>query len=86
LALIKSLGLDLTADQIKRLSGVFSALGPGGTLPGTRSAAFAQAGATTINGGIHLHGIQDVPALESALAKRSKRRTPSRRGPYAGRH
>jgi hypothetical protein len=34
-----------------------------------------------INGGIHLHGVQNVPQLENELAKRTKARAHTRRGP-----
>jgi hypothetical protein len=37
-------------------------------------------GGLVINGGIHLHGVQDVKALENQLAKRAKQRGHARRG------
>ncbi len=37
-------------------------------------------GNLTINGGIHLHGIQDLKALENELARRAKARAKARRG------
>jgi hypothetical protein len=37
-------------------------------------------GGIVINGGLHLHGIQDVKALENALAKRRKQRAHARGG------
>jgi hypothetical protein len=46
-----------------------------GARPGGRLAP-----GVTINGGIHLHGVQDVKALENALAKRAKQRAHARRG------
>jgi hypothetical protein len=52
----------------------------------TATGQFSLAGASpgahglTINGGIHLHGVQNVQQLENALAKRKKQRAHARRG------
>lgn len=81
----------LSAAQKKLLRSGIDQIGPGGTVPGGRSPAFARAGAgtsggITINGGIHLHGVQDVKGLEAELLKRKGRRASMRGGPYAGAH
>ncbi len=46
----------------------------------TGAGAHPQGGGVIINGGLHLHGIQDVKALENALAKRRKQRAHARGG------
>jgi hypothetical protein len=75
-------GLD--RDQRRQIAALFAATGPGGTIPGVHVAAFSgQYGPSariTINGGLHLHGIQDVNALETQLTKRAKGRPHVRRG------
>lgn len=81
----------LTAAQKKLLRSSIDQIGPGGTVPGGRSPAFARAGAgssggLTINGGIHLHGVQNVKQLEAELIKTKQRRASMRGGPYAGAH
>jgi hypothetical protein len=47
----------------------------GGTIPGRVS------GTITINGGLHLHGVQDVRGLENELTRRGQQRPQTRRGP-----
>lgn len=74
-------GLGLTPEQARRVKARLSQVGPGGTIPST-SPQFALAGGSslTVNGGLHLHGIQDMRALESEFAKRAKQRPTVRRG------
>ena len=48
--------------------------------PLPRAFALAGGGGLTINGGLHLHGIQDVANLENELEARAKRRPQPRRG------
>ena len=45
-----------------------------------RAFALAGGGGITINGGLHLHGVQDVANLENELEARAKRRPQPRRG------
>ena len=45
-----------------------------------RAFALAGGGGLTINGGLHLHGVQDVSNLENELEARAKRRPQPRRG------
>jgi hypothetical protein len=49
------------------------------TLAGAHPHGTAGAGGIVVNGGIHLHGIQNVKELENALAKRTKQRAHKRR-------
>lgn len=72
-------GLGLSPRQQRSLRIRFAAVGPGGTVA-TPSGQFAHAGTVTINGGVHLHGVQDVKGMEAALMKRSRQRAHSRRG------
>jgi hypothetical protein len=110
----KTAGLTgLSVTQTRALRTGLAMMGPGGTMPGTASLAFAgqnaplhvirmirqavgastlipsragdldrsiAAAGITINGGVHLHGVQDVPAFENALTKRGKQRAHRRRG------
>ena len=48
--------------------------------PLPRAFALAGGGGLTINGGLHLHGVQDVANLENELEARAKRRPQPRRG------
>lgn len=84
-------GLGLSPDQIKALRSRITQLGPDGTAP-AHGPAFALAGAggsgssqgsggVTINGGLHLHGIQNPKQMEAALIKLKSRRAPRRTGP-----
>jgi hypothetical protein len=79
-AFIASLGLGLTPDQVRRLRAGVVQFGPGGTLPGQHTGAFALAGGVQINGGVHLHGVQNIKQMEEELAKRAKARPHTRRG------
>ena len=47
---------------------------------GTQPAYAGAGGGVVINGGLHLHGIQDMTQLENALEARAKRRPRPRRG------
>jgi len=67
----------------RQLAARLSQIGPGGTVRTGRSPAFALAGATggiTIQGGVHLHGVQNVRELEDNLARRASQRARVRRG------
>lgn len=77
-AFVDSLGLNLTLAQRRRIEAQFATVGPGGTVPGVRSHQF-NAG-ITIHGGLHVHGVQDVPGLENQIVKRAKSRPHTRRG------
>jgi hypothetical protein len=79
-AFIQSLGLGLSPDQVRRLRAGIVQFGPGGTLPGQHTGAFALAGGVQINGGVHLHGVQNTKQMEEELAKRAKARPHTRRG------
>lgn len=75
-------GLGLTGDALRAARTRLAQLGPGGTIP-NRGQAFALAGGTggiVINGGIHLHGVQDIRKLENELLARQKSRPNKRRG------
>lgn len=81
-------GLGLLPDQLRAARFRISQVGLGGTVP-TPTGAFSLAGAgggVTIHGGVHLHGVQNVKQLDNELVKVRKRRSGSRRGPYAGQH
>ncbi len=84
LAIIKSLGLDLTPAEVRRLSGAIAGIGPGGTVPGSHTAAFAGAGTVVVP--VSLDGKVITTVVSAHQDKRGKRVTTSRRGPYAGRH
>lgn len=77
---IQSLGLGLSVEQMKRLAAALSQLGPRGTLPKGRSAAFAGAGGVTVNGDVHISGVQNAKQMEAELHKRAHRRAAGRRG------
>jgi len=49
-------------------------------LRGTQPAYAVGGGHVTINGGVHLHGVHDVAAMENELEARAKRRPVTRRG------
>lgn len=76
-------GLDLTRDQQTALGFRIAQRGPGGSIPGYNSPAFAasgpQGGTYVINGGLHLHGVQNPRDLEEQLQRRAKQRPRSRR-------
>jgi hypothetical protein len=48
---------------------------------GVGGAARGFVGGVTINGGLHLHGVQDVRGLENELTRRGQQRPQTRRGP-----
>lgn len=76
-------GLGLTADQLRAERVRLAQVGAGGTVPGKRTPAFAGAtggGGFTINGGLHLHGVQNLRQLEDELEKRRRSRPSLRRG------
>lgn len=73
-------GLGLSREQRRRIRERFAAVGPGGVVP-RGGVQFAHAGAVTVYGGVHLHGVQDVKKLEQELMKRSKQRAHGRRAP-----
>ena len=78
--IVASLGGDLTRAQRLRLETAIRGIGPGGSVPSGQLLAFSAGHATVINGGVHLHGVQDVPAFEGELVKRSQARGHVRRG------
>jgi hypothetical protein len=77
---IAGLGLGLTPDQVRRLRAGIVTLGPHATAPTQHTGAFALAGGVTINGGMHLHGVQDMSRFEAELQKRAHGRPHPRRG------
>jgi hypothetical protein len=77
---IAGLGLGLTPDQVKRLRAGIVTLGPHATAPTHHTGAFALAGGVTVNGGVHLHGVQDMSRFEAELQKRAHGRPHPRRG------
>lgn len=85
-ALIDSLGLNLTADQTRRLRQSFNQIGAGGTVPGSRSLAFAGAGTTVIPITLTLDKQVLTKVVTTHQRRQAQRRSDSRRGPYAGRH
>jgi hypothetical protein len=67
-------GLGLSAGVRRTLETRIAQVGPGGSAP-RRGAAFAlAAGGVTVNGGVHLHGVQNVRQLEDELSKRARSR------------
>jgi hypothetical protein len=82
-AIVNQIGGGLTAAQRRRLEIAVAGIGPGGTVPAGSSAAFAGVGASpgiVINGGVHMHGVQDMAALENEIARRARQRSYRRRG------
>jgi hypothetical protein len=75
---VNRFGSGLSGAQKRRLEVGFAMTGPGGTLPVGRSGQFTAG--LVINGGVHMHGVQDVAGLENELAKRAKARPAIRRG------
>lgn len=80
-AFLRSLGLDLTPAQFRKLRAGLLGLGPNLTVPPKHTPAFA--GAT--GGGVHVHGPVTVVAndpreFERQLTKRAKQRPKTRRG------
>lgn len=78
-AFINQLGLGLTPQQRRRLRQGLAGVGPGGTVAAP-SSAFALAHGAVFNGPVTFNGVQDVKAMEHALAKRTKARSHQRRG------
>jgi hypothetical protein len=78
-AFIRSLGLDLSPAQRRKLRQGLAGIGPGGTV-GAGSSAFALAGGVTFNGPVTFNGVHDVKTMEHELGKRSKARSHQRRG------
>jgi hypothetical protein len=74
-------GQGLTPGQRRSIAAGLAAVGPSGTVP-TRTGQFALASSSsiTVTGGIHLHGVQNVPQLENELHKRAAARPQTRRG------
>jgi hypothetical protein len=77
---IQQLGLNLNPAEVRRLRAGVVQIGAGGTLPVHHTQAFALAGGMTINGGLHLHGVQDPKQLQDALTKHAKTQPHPRRG------
>lgn len=78
-AILASLGL--TPEQLRQIRPILGQLGAGGAIP-QRSTQFGLAGGGgfTVNGGLHLHGIQDMRKLEAEMARRNRSRANTRRG------
>ncbi len=79
-AFIRSLGLNLTAAQIRKLRAGLSGLGPNLTVPPSHTPAFSAATGVTVNGDVHVHGVTNLRQLEEQITKRSKARPNTRRG------
>jgi hypothetical protein len=77
-AFLNQFGGTLNREQKRRLRVGLAMMGPGGTLPAGHSGQFTAG--VTIHGGVHMHGVQDVPGLENQIAKRAKARPHVRRG------
>ena len=73
------LGLDLTPTQLRQLRAGLAGVGPGMTVPGGRSMAFAGTGAV-YTGDIHVHGVTDPRDFEDKMTKRQAARGHHRRG------
>lgn len=79
-AFIRSLGLDLTPEQLRRLRAGLAGFGGGAlTVPPGSSLAYATAG-VTVNGNVNLYGVQNMREFEGELAKRDRSRPDVRRG------
>lgn len=77
----------LTRQQRQQLQARLAQYGAGGTVPGSRSAAFSGAGATdVIHTHVHLDGKKVGESVTKHQRKRATHRSDSRRGPYAGRN
>jgi hypothetical protein len=78
-------GLGLSPDQLRAARGRIAQIGRDGRVPRAGGAfGVAPAGAVIVNGGVHLHGVQDVKGLADALDKHGKQRSGTRRGRNAG--
>jgi hypothetical protein len=84
-AIINAVGGDLTPEQRRRLRGIVSTIGAGGTVPGGRSLAFS-AGTTVVHTNVNLDGERIAHTVTRHQRKSQTRRSDSRRGPYAGRN
>lgn len=71
-------GAGLTAEQRRRIAVGYAMAGYGGGAPAGRAYQFTSG--VVINGGVHMHGVQDVAGLENQIAKRAKARPHVRRG------
>jgi len=72
---------DLTPEQKRIITARLSVLGPGGAVPGARSAAFSLAGAQTVGGGdVYLDGEKVGRITHSHGIRRDVRRTVPRNG------
>jgi dihydroorotate dehydrogenase len=85
-ALLSGLGLDAETTRILRQR--LAQIGAGGTVPGSRSAAFAGAGANNVvvQTTVNLDGKKVAQNTTKHQRRATQRRSESRRGPYAGRH
>jgi len=79
---MRSLGIDLSPAEQRRLFAQISGLsaGKGGPTVTGGAGAFALAGGTVINGPVTINGVQDAKGMEQAFAKRGKARPHQRRG------
>jgi hypothetical protein len=77
---VAGLGLNLSLAQTRNLIGAVAGIGRGGTLPPSRTAAFAGAGGMTVHIGTFNSSAQNPEQLEDALTKRAKARPQPRRG------
>jgi hypothetical protein len=75
---IDSLGLGLTTVQQRQLAAGIAARSVGGKVP-VQQRSFG-GGAVIINGGLHLHGVQNMTDLENEFHKRAAARPQVRRG------
>lgn len=86
-AFLRSLGLNLTPEQYRKLRAGLLGLGPNLTVPPRHTPAFAAAtgaGGVTVNGDVHVHGVQNWRQFEEIAAKRAKSRPQPRRGGRRG--
>lgn len=74
-------GLGLSPEQLRVARIRLAQVGPGATAPAAQPAfGLAGGGGLTINGGLHLHGVQNIRQLEDELEKRARSRAAIRRG------
>ena len=78
-------GLGLSPEQIRALQSRLSAVGAGGTVPGSHSIAFA-GGSTVVHTTVTLDGKVVATNTTKHQQKASTQRSVPRRGSYAGRH
>ncbi len=84
LAILRGLGLDPATSRI--LQQRLAQIGVNGTVPGSRSQAFAGAGAIVTHTTINLDGKAIAQNTTTHQQRTTARRAVSRRGPYAGHH